>query len=641
MKLAILFATLFAGLFAIASENIPHGFLIEGKSPDKYAREELEKHLKLIGLYADASSTNSLTLVLGEAAPGSAEVPPFTSYGRRVGNKIYLWGDDTPFEAKKRRKGVESLLACRPGTLFAVYGFLEDQLGFKWVRSGDIGIVIPQGRDCPISEDWSWSYTPPLDEGVMRSMQWSGKPGKNARFAPKELRPTESRVDSEHHERLQWMLRMRHFVKRKYPMSHAFTHWYEQYGATHPEYFAVLEDGLRTHDPKSKVEIAHGREKLCVSNEAVVDQIIADWRSAGAPKDLNICPNDSHGFCMCPNCRALDVIVTDKDREFRKGYCLTDRYVNFWNRIAKKAIAVRPDVKLGTYIYSAYRQPPRREKIAYPDNMVFGMVPTQEEENDKLIAAWKAVGLKTFKLRPNYLCHFGSMPRGYERFYFENFKLNYREGMVGTDYDGGPRDELSDFECYSVARCIQDPKVEFDDVERDYLSQFGLAASLMRTYYSRIRKRGESWLYRVQRRKENEKECVLDDSELYKTVMLANPRVELEKDLGIIDRALVVDGLSEMERSRLVHRKILAVNAIKTHRFYEAYDPTTEQVESTDELVKAALDLHAFRVSECVKLPHTDWGTVYRAYPFEVKWWRQKDVRTALLEKDSSMSFAE
>ena len=49
MKLAILFATLFAGLFAIASENIPHGFLIEGKSPDKYAREELEKHLKLIG----------------------------------------------------------------------------------------------------------------------------------------------------------------------------------------------------------------------------------------------------------------------------------------------------------------------------------------------------------------------------------------------------------------------------------------------------------------------------------------------------------------------------------------------------------------------------------------------------------------
>jgi hypothetical protein len=43
--------------------------------------------------------------------------------------------------------------------------------------------------------------------------------------------------------------------------------------------------------------------------------------------------------------------------------------------------------------------------------------------------------LKHFLLRPNYLCYPGWIPRGYERFFLENFKMNFREGMIGRDYD--------------------------------------------------------------------------------------------------------------------------------------------------------------------------------------------------------------
>ena len=71
----------------------------------------------------------------------------------------------------------------------------------------------------------------------------------------------------------------------------------------------------------------------------------------------------------------------------RLGFHLTDRYLNFWNRITARARAIRPDVKVVTYIYSYYRHPPRRERIEYPDNMLFGLVPTMLDD----YRAWKGV----------------------------------------------------------------------------------------------------------------------------------------------------------------------------------------------------------------------------------------------------------
>ena len=85
---------------------------IRGLSAD--ARAELEKHLALVNPAArrDASphpQAAELTIVLGQKAPGAGEPELHTSYAKLVGNRLYLWGDDEH---------------C-PGTLFAVYGFLE------------------------------------------------------------------------------------------------------------------------------------------------------------------------------------------------------------------------------------------------------------------------------------------------------------------------------------------------------------------------------------------------------------------------------------------------------------------------------------------------------------------------------------
>ena len=52
-----------------------------------------------------------------------------------------------------------------------------------------------------------------------------------------------------------------------------------------------------------------------------------------------------------------------------------DREPGHCCRLCVRARAIRPDVKVVSYIYSYYRHPPRRERIAYPENMVFGIVP--------------------------------------------------------------------------------------------------------------------------------------------------------------------------------------------------------------------------------------------------------------------------
>ena len=130
---------------------------IEGRPTGKWsgdARTELELHLSLAAgrEFRAAQEVSELTIALGVKAPGAAEPEAFTSYAKLVGNRLYLWGDDN---------------RC-PGTLFAVYGFLEEILGVVWTMPGDANIVAPQSEYVKIPSSWTWSYRPPLRRGMMR-----------------------------------------------------------------------------------------------------------------------------------------------------------------------------------------------------------------------------------------------------------------------------------------------------------------------------------------------------------------------------------------------------------------------------------------------------------------------------------------
>ena len=608
-----------ARLSAVAIEG---GMNKKGAPTD--ARADLELHLALIagGAFRPATEKPELTIVLGKPAPEAGEPAAFTSYAKLVGDRLYLWGDDRRY----------------PATEFAVYGFLEKNLGVVWPMPGDDNIVAPRADRVRMPVGWSWSYSPPLKSGFMRggSNKKGGK-DEHEQLLPKELRRTQEQIDADNLAIWRWRLRNKMFMCVQLPFGHAFTKWNDLYYDTHPEYLALQANGERGTSKKGS-PLANGM-KLCVSNEAVVDRIVENYVKAGKPKYWNVCPNDGYAFCRCEKCKALDCPLTDDERDLKMSQKvnLSDRYVNFWNRIAKKLVAIRPDVMINTYAYSCYRDPPRRERIAYPDNMCFGMVPSQEDDNLKQIRDWKARGMKHFRLRPNYLCYSGWIPRGYERFFFENFKMNLREGMIGTDYDGRPRGEVTAFECYALIRVHQDTEVSFEQVEREFLSQYGKAAPKMKEYYDRVRARNEKALYAKQRHAAGDKEVVLDDSLLVGTVMGANPPEELEKDEAILLEALKTPGLTDAERRRVRAMSVLPRHAMLTREFRLAYDGFDVKKIAPD-FVEKGLRLMDFRIKE-VKPVTTpiNWGPTFRSFPFEVRYWGPAGLRKEILKRYPEM----
>ena len=291
----------------------------------------------------------------------------------------------------------------------------------------------------------------------------------------------------------------------------------------------------------------------------------------------------------------------------------------FWNVLCGKARSIRPDVKVVAYIYANYRQPPRRERVEFPENFLAGVVPPLEEDSEDLIQGWRAKGLRHYFVRPNYLCYVGTPPRGLERFFVEDFKRNLAGGMVGIDEDNYPR-AVTLFETYALGRVAVEPNISFAEIEREYLSQYGAAAEAMGRYFSRVRERGEkardAAVARNKAKTANgESAKVLDDSVLFGTVYAAHTDSDFAGDLAVIDEALKVPGLSEAQIRRIRRARAIVENARLTRRFIVARDEAP-----FPEFKQLGREVITFR-TENKDLIEDNWGRVFRGYPAEVRWW--------------------
>jgi len=418
------------------------------------AVKELRDHLALV--CGETPKGGGVRFVLGAPPKGEKPADEFCSHVAVRDGAVWLWGDDSGSEKRPHH-----------GTLLAVYQFLDEVLGVRWIRPGREGITFRPQKTVTLPPDWSTCFTPPLEMTVLRHY----KDGSDEAAGWEE-----------------WNLRNRLLTKHKFPYRHSFGKWLERFGESHPEYLGMDPHGRRGLPPRFARCV-----KLCLSNEAVVDQIVADWCAAGTNAYLNICPNDgSLGYCHCAKCRALD---TDPPGEpFLKHK--SDRYVNFWNRVTAKVLAIRPDATVVSYIYSYYRFPPRRERLEYSDHQLFGMVPALIDDYRANLTAWKRAGLKRFFMRPNYLCYKGDEPRGLERVMCEAFRYFYQNGAIAMDVDGGPN-PAAEFERYALARQLAFPSMPFEKIAAEYYDSFGEKSAEKRRECEANRARGEKLLAQV------------------------------------------------------------------------------------------------------------------------------------------------
>ena len=450
------------------------------------AARELRKHLALI--------TGPPIDIVEEGVA----VPPGT-YAFKVG--IAPADDPEPVASQESRWVITPTAAYfygdtegyGDGAPFAVYSFLEDQLGVHWVEPGDEGIVYQERPDLELRTG-AFRWVPKL---TFRKIRLGG-----ARSAKKmdpvrqqfrdyaDFQPTLAEHNAFAEGVMLWQKRMRMGGSRP-GGGHAFSTWWEKYGETHPEYFALNKDGRREPVPLPKADQTTQFVKICASNPHVAERVVMDWLPR---KDLNrfvnVGINDgAENFCECEECRKLDVPLEEE----KKHAHLTDRYVHLANAVAKEVRKHRSDACATMYSYLTTLEPPRRLRLE--SNLVVQtvpyVIPLESSITEELLGGWQKAGATMLAFRPNYHVKYltTTMPLGIEKQMFDVFQIAVKNGCISADYDSlnnnWPVTGISD---YVLARAMSDPAKPFSHWENQYYSAFGNAADDARDYFRYWRK---------------------------------------------------------------------------------------------------------------------------------------------------------
>jgi len=380
----------------------------------------------------------------------------------------------------KGRLAMKTGMQQEYGTANAVYTFLQDQLGVRWLWPGEEDLV-PRERiaiaPCNVR------YHPQIrSRGGMLQKLSLGDSKEDAG----ELWARFQRVQLDSLELLG---------------GHGFGDWWEKYGKEHPEYFAAAPDGSRrpiASNPRNT--------KLCASNPAVWRQWLAEveeqLRQNPTQRVFNVSPNDGYttGHCVCANCLAWDHPNGDKvvwgfgGGVKYEGVSQSDRDVRFANTLARMLKERFPDRNLFVQLhaYGLARNAPIG--IAPADNVIISSVANfhmRSPEARKLPmqqhAAW-AEKTKHLMWRPNLGSQAGlswGMPDVAMAQAGEDFRFVADKHCIGLFFDlfwfhwatQGPH-------YYALAHLAWNPYADVAAVMDDYYRRgFGPAAADVKAYW--------------------------------------------------------------------------------------------------------------------------------------------------------------
>ena len=268
---------------------------------------------------------------------------------RAVGGDLYLVGNDEAAPFDRMFPSSTSV-----GSYNAVIEFARRFMGVRWYMPGPMGQEIPRHDVLTVPADLNLHIAPrfpvrsmDLGRKISQSIRDSGR-YKGDYFVP-ELPEAN----------FAWARRLRLGCAYHVERQHAWYLWVpgrnhkswalQDYGQTHPEYFALV-DGVRQTQGTG-----HGGQ-LCVSNPEVArvyaDNVVAYANRTGRT-EISLSCNDGGGHCQCDACRAMDVETDSHGKPV-----LSERMMIFANRVAELALAQRPDLKFGMYAYHDNRHPP-------------------------------------------------------------------------------------------------------------------------------------------------------------------------------------------------------------------------------------------------------------------------------------------
>jgi len=427
----------------------------DASEPENHAASELADFLRQIaGVEFEISHTpaeNKSCLLVG---PGAAKlaVPDFSTDGLGAdGIIIRTSGDDLILAGGNPR-----------GTLYAVYTFLEDNLGCRWWSS--TVSTIPRKPTVEVGS-LNVRYVPVLE---YREPFWFDA------FDGDWAVRNKSNGNS---ERLDARRGGKHtyegFVHTFYPLIPP-----EDYFKDHPEWFSEIK-GKRTYE----------RAQLCLTNEQMraelVENLKENLRKRPEATIASVSQNDWHGNCQCSKCAAIEQAEGSP-----AGLML-----RFVNAVAEDIEQEFPNVAVSTLAYQYTRKPP---KITRPRHNVIVRLcsiecsfstPLSDERNKEFrddIVGWSKIcnRLYIWDYTTNFRHHI--MPHPNLRVLGPNVKFFVDHSVKGIFEQGAYTTngaEMAELRAWVLAKLLWNPTLDGQALIDEFIAGYhGPAGPHIRDY---------------------------------------------------------------------------------------------------------------------------------------------------------------
>ncbi len=494
------------------------------------------------------------------------------------------------------------------GTINAVYTFLQDQLGVRWLWPGELGEDI-QPRRTIAFEPFVYRYHPQIRHrhGVMA---FSSIPGWGY---------------GRSHD---WVRRQRLQLDSLEMSGHAFMDWAERFGESNPEYFALQPDGRRGVVGRPTVV------KMCEANPDVWQQ----WLETNVRERLAEDPtrrlfgaahndNWATGYCTCDDCRAWD----HPDAELRTfrwpGLALqmpaiSDRHVTFANTLARLLNEEFPEEDYHVTIMAYGHTRPAPMEAVPDDNVIVASVANffgrrdlvdggysgseREQTHRQQFLAWGEIAPKLI-WRPNTGSPVGAQqgqPDIFLQEIIEDWRMIAEAGCIGIWIDMiWEHWSTQGVQYYLMAQLTWNPWQDGQAVLDDYYSRgFGPAADAVKQYWTLLEEVRTEYYYERGAR---------DYPEIYNDSLFARATTPLD------EAQAAVGGYDEKYRARIDFLRFGLDYTRQMIRLREAMGRHRAGDETAGDDARAIWDdIAALEVYGRENLPHAiNWGPLRRGTP--------------------------
>jgi hypothetical protein len=348
------------------------------------------------------------------------------------------------------------------GTLYAVYTFLEENLGCRWWSSKVS--TIPKKPMLDVGE-LNVRYVPPLE--YRESFWYDAFDGDWA--VHNKCNGNSERLDAKRGGKHTYA----GFVHTFYSLIPP-----DKYFADHPEWFSEI-DGKRTHN----------RAQLCLTNEEMRAELVKNLkerlRKNPSATIASVSQNDWHGNCRCPKCAAIEQAEGSP-----AGLML-----RFVNAVAADIEQEFPNVAISTLAYQYTRKPPKITKPRH--NVIVRLcsiecsfsVPLSDERNSAFrddIIGWSKICNRLYIW--DYTTNFRHyvLPHPNLRVLGPNVKFFVDHNVKGIFEQGAYQSygaEMAELRAWVLAKLLWDPALDGRKVIGEFIEgYYGPASPYIKEY---------------------------------------------------------------------------------------------------------------------------------------------------------------